>query len=289
MHSASDLPPEPAPSYPEPEEPSTQPVEPASPEAAGPADDAPSPVATEARPDAVEPVLTDAPVVVASPTVDATDPPVDEQPVPEPPADPSPSLAALEIEIASVRRDLDKANARLDLQVEETSAAQRRADEHAAVARRQTEMADELHAENRTLRQGEIAKALDPLIRGIARFADDLDKIGLGEPTSDDVAHLRTRVDELLHDAGITQLRPALGEPFDPQSQQAAGTVPTADRALDRSIAEVRRTGLRRDDARMLRPTEVVVHRYVAPSEPPAPTSQTTDAPSVAPSIEDPA
>lgn len=194
----------------------------------------------------------------------------------EPPARPTPSPAALEIETEHLRRLLEKASARLDLQTEETQAAQRRADEHAAVARRQTEMADELHAENRVLRQGEIAKALDPLVRGIARFADDLDRIGAGEPTAQDVTYLRGQVDELLHDAGVTQLRPAPGEPFDAQTQQAAGTVATDDEVLNRTVAEVRRTGLRRDDGRMLRPVEVVVHRYVAP-----PAAQSPDAPGV--------
>ncbi|HEX8156050.1 MAG TPA: hypothetical protein VF526_01585, partial [Solirubrobacteraceae bacterium] len=57
------------------------------------------------------------------------------------------------------------------------AAAQRRADELATVARKQTEMADELHADNRRLRDGENREAVAPLVRGLARLADDLSRM----------------------------------------------------------------------------------------------------------------
>jgi len=149
--------------------------------------------------------------------------------------------------------------------------AQRRADELATVARKQTEMADELHADNRRLRNGEIREAVAPLVRGLARLADDLSRMrATAAATPEDLAYLDGQVSELLHDAGVLTVPAEVGEPFDPQRHQATGSATTAVVALDRTIAEVRRMGFRRDDGRMLRPVDVVVFRYVAPAPPAA-------------------
>jgi molecular chaperone GrpE (heat shock protein) len=151
------------------------------------------------------------------------------------------------------------------------AATQRRADELATVARKQTEMADELHADNRRLRGGEIREAVAPLVRGLARLADDLSRMrATATAAAEDLAYLDGQVAELLHDAGVLKVRAQIGEPFDPQCHQATGSATTADSALNRTIAEVRRAGLRRDDGRMLRPVDVVVFRYVAPAPPAA-------------------
>jgi molecular chaperone GrpE (heat shock protein) len=132
-------------------------------------------------------------------------------------------------------------------------------------------MADELHADNRRLRTGEIREAVAPLVRGMARLADDLSRMrATAGGASEDLAYLAGQVEELLHDAGVFALRAAIGEPFDPQCHQATGSATTADSARHRTIAEVRRSGLRRDDGRMLRPVDVVVFRYVAPPPPAA-------------------
>ena len=151
------------------------------------------------------------------------------------------------------------------------AASQRRADELATVARKQTEMADELHADNRRLRDGEIREAVAPLVRGLARLADDLSRMRTtATEASEDLAYLDGQVEELLHDAGVLTVHPEIGEPFDPQCHQATGSATTGDSALNRTIAEVRRKGLRRDDGRILRPVDVVVFRYVAPPTPEA-------------------
>lgn len=153
------------------------------------------------------------------------------------------------------------------------AAAERRADELAVVARRQSDMADELHAENRTLRAGEIREATAPLVRGLARLADDLDRLRAADDTGNaDLAYLAGQVDELLHDAGVLREAPVPGERFDPQAHQAAGSATTADPALDRTISAVRRPGLRAGDGRLLRPAEVVVHRH-APDPTEGPTA----------------
>lgn len=145
------------------------------------------------------------------------------------------------------------------------AAAERRADELAVVSRRQSDMADELHRENRKLRDGELQRAIAPLIRGLARVTDDLHRIRATRPDDEDLAHIDTRVREVLHDAGAVTLRPEVGEAFDPRVHQAVGSAPTHDGDLDRTVAEVRREGLALEDGKLLRPADVVVHRYVEP------------------------
>lgn len=145
--------------------------------------------------------------------------------------------------------------------------AERRADELVAVARRQAQMADELHAENQRLRDGEVAQAVAPLVRSAARIADEVAGIRDARPDDPDLEHIGKRLSELLHDAGVTSVSPSPGDPFDARTHQAAGAAPTQVRAEDRCVAEVRRPGLVRDDGRMLRPAEVVVFRFTPPTE----------------------
>jgi molecular chaperone GrpE (heat shock protein) len=149
--------------------------------------------------------------------------------------------------------------------LERLAAAERRADELAIVSRRQSDMADELHKENRRLRDGELQQAVAPLIRGLARVADDLHRIRASRPEDEDLAHIDTRVREVLHDSGATTVRPQFGDPFDPRVHQAAGSAPTHDGDLDRTVAVVRREGLALEGGKLLRPADVVVHRYVEP------------------------
>ncbi|MEJ7783679.1 MAG: nucleotide exchange factor GrpE [Solirubrobacteraceae bacterium] len=160
-------------------------------------------------------------------------------------------------------------NQSIDL-AQRLEAADQRADELAAIARKQSEMVDELHRENRTLRGGEIREAIAPLVRGLARLSDDLTRMQNGPGgESADLTFLESRVGELLHDCGVLAERPELGAAFDPQVHQATGSATTDDPSANRTIAELRRAGLRRDDGRVLRPADVVVYRYIAPATPP--------------------
>ncbi len=146
---------------------------------------------------------------------------------------------------------------------EALAAADQRASELAAVARRQSDMADELHAENRRLRDGEVREAVAPIVRGLARLADEIGQIRAGAaPTEADLIHLDQRVAELLHDAGVTPVRPAPGDAFDVHIHTAAGSVPTEDPLEDQTVVGVRRPGLIRDDGRLVRPAEVLVYRF---------------------------
>ncbi|MBJ7469919.1 MAG: nucleotide exchange factor GrpE [Solirubrobacteraceae bacterium] len=151
-------------------------------------------------------------------------------------------------------------------------AAELRAGELAFVARKQTEMADELHAENRRLREGEVREAVAPLVRGLARLADEVAHMrGGSAPTDDDLGHIEQRLSELLHDAGVTILRTNPGDAFDVHVHVAAGSVPTEDPLEDQTIVGVRRPGLIRDDGRLVRPAEVLVYRFDTRSIPGAP------------------
>jgi molecular chaperone GrpE (heat shock protein) len=146
--------------------------------------------------------------------------------------------------------------------------AERRADELAALSRRQADMADELHKDNQRLREGEMALALAPMIRGLARVTDDLDRIRSSRPDDEDLAHLDSRMREVLHDLGATTVRPPAGDPFDARAHQAVGSMLTEDQTLDRCVAEVRRDGLVVEGGRVLRAADVVVFRYQAPPGP---------------------
>jgi len=179
---------------------------------------------------------------------------------------PQPATGEPDVDDAIIERLQDH----VDELTKNLEAADRRADEVAAIVRRQSEMVDELHRENRALREGEIREAIAPLIRGLARLSDDMTRMQTGEDEpSADFTFLQARVAELLHDCGVLPECPEPGASFDPRMHQATGSATTDDMSADRTIAELRRAGLRRDDGRMLRPADVVVYRYVAPVSPP--------------------
>ena len=127
-------------------------------------------------------------------------------------------------------------------------------------------MADELHQENRKLRDGELQQAIAPLIRGLARVTDDLHRIRATRPDDEDLAHIDTRVREVLHDAGAVTLRardrrrPSTRACTRPRAARRRTTATSTAR-----VAEVRREGLALEGGKLLRPADVVVHRYVEP------------------------
>ena len=148
---------------------------------------------------------------------------------------------------------------------ERLRAAERRADELAAVARRQSDLVAELHEENRRLRDGELREAIAPLIRGLARVLDDVDRIRQTRPDDEDLAHIDSRVREVLHDAGALTVRPEVGDAFDPRVHQAVRQRADARRRPrpHRRRGPPRGPGAR--GGRLLRPADVVVYRYVEP------------------------
>lgn len=200
----------------------------------------------------------DTPVAADAPPTDPTFPIAEV--TPEDFADPRPDAPAGDWQPAALP-DAAALAAERDELAERLTRAERRTDELIAVGKRQGAMADQLHAENQVLRGGELRTALAPLIRGLARVADDLDRIRATRADDADLLHVENRIREVLHDAGVSTVSPQPGDPFDPARHQAAGAAPTGDPALDRTIAQVVRSGLVQDDGRVLRPADVLVHR----------------------------
>jgi hypothetical protein len=70
------------------------------------------------------------------------------------------------------------------------------------------------------------------------------------------------RIEHELARVGVVAVRPD-GEPFDPAHHEAAGTVPTADAALDGRVAETEEVGFT-DHGRSLRAPVVTVYQHRA-------------------------
>lgn len=193
---------------------------------------------------------------------------------PEPPAVPDEPVAEVvdqSADVAQLSADLEAAAARL-------AAAELRSDELASVANRNSELVDRLHSENQKLREGEIRQALGPIINGLSRIANDVDR--MRDPDGElsaDLTFIAGRIAEVLHDAGVRPIEPSVGGPFDSSQHHAVGAADAPDAESDRTIAEVRRTGLAQDDGRVLRAADVVVYRY-APAPAPAPEAPTAEA-----------
>lgn len=183
------------------------------------------------------------------PAVDVTES-TGELPSPEPSGE---AIESLQAELAQLR--------------ETYAAAERRNNELAAVAQRNSDFADRLHAEVQRLREGEVRQAVAPFVRGLSRLSSDIDRMRDSEGAlSDDLSFVAGRVTDLLFDAGVTTLVPDPGSAFDPREHHAVGVQDIDNEALDRTVAEVRRNGLRQDDGRVLQPADVIVHRHTTPA-----------------------
>lgn len=189
----------------------------------------------------LDPVVTVPPppeAVVADPL-----PPfADESPPLEPPA---PDLAAL----------LDASVARLDARLE---TVETRVAELARLGGRDRDLVDRLHADNQTLRAGELDQAQAPLLRDLIRLHDDLERLGSAAADGGDLGIVHSQLVAVLARAGVDRFTPADGEPFDAAQHQGRGTVPTDDPAKARRIARVARAGFRRG-GKTIRAAEVEV------------------------------
>lgn len=140
--------------------------------------------------------------------------------------------------------------------------------ELAALERRHVGVIEQLHADNTTLRRGELALALKPLLLDIARLYDDVDGIvergGEAHPSA---SLIRDLISDLLERHDVTMLRPEEGEAFDPTLYVAAGVVETSDPGLDTRISSVERAGFIRDGAHVVRAARVRVFRHLPAPE----------------------
>lgn len=120
-----------------------------------------------------------------------------------------------------------------------------------------------LHAENQRLRSGELAAALEPMLRDVMKLHDDVVRLAdAGTPEAvTDLEMARSLVLTTMDRWGLAPFAPELGDAFDPSSHHGVGHIasPGPD---DGTIAAVRRCGFRRDDGSVVRPAEVIVHRH---------------------------
>ncbi len=131
---------------------------------------------------------------------------------------------------------------------------------------RQADIATKLHAENQTLRGGELRTAQAALVTSVIRVHDDVLQMAAVETEPERRRDLEL-VADMLADAlartGVDAATAAVGEPFDGTRHRIAEVRETSDPAADRTVAAVLRTGFAWTDGTTVRASEVVVHRHV--------------------------
>lgn len=120
---------------------------------------------------------------------------------------------------------------------------------HQRAAHRES-VIDILHVELEKLRTGERRGVVRPLLASLARLRDDMLKQATSLPEEFDAARaqklLRSFADSIeitLEDFGVGIYTPELGGEYDPRCHKAVSSAPTADPALVRRIADVRKDG----------------------------------------------
>jgi molecular chaperone GrpE (heat shock protein) len=128
---------------------------------------------------------------------------------------------------------------------------------------RQSEMTERLHAENQGLRAGELRGAQLPLVRDLIRLCDDVERMhAVAGESAGDLTLVEKGLLDILARNGIEKFGVEQGEAFDPQLHAAAGVDRTEEEQLDRTVAEVVRSGFRWDSGDVIRVAEVRAYRY---------------------------
>lgn len=235
------------------------------PDAAAPEDVAPGEVADRTEdPDAAAPTSSEAPAPAPAPepagTGDAT---------PAPPA-----LDVVEAAVAQLGERMVAVEAAVFAigsvgeVLDAVTALEQRVDEVARLGDRHNELIDRLHAENQSLRKGELTQAVAPIFRDLIRLSDQLAQLDetSTEPGKGDAALAGRQVLEILARSGVRPEDAVEGEAFDSAAHQGIGRRATDDPDADGTIASVRRPGFVGPDGKLLRAAEVEVWRYEAPA-----------------------
>lgn len=128
---------------------------------------------------------------------------------------------------------------------------------------RQSEMTERLHAENQGLRAGELRGAQLPLVRDLMRLCDDVERMrAVAGESAGDLALVEKGLLDILARNGIEKFGVEQGEAFDPRLHAAAGIDRTEEEQLDRTVAEVVRSGFRWESGDVIRVAEVRAYRY---------------------------
>jgi molecular chaperone GrpE (heat shock protein) len=131
---------------------------------------------------------------------------------------------------------------------------------------RQSDLVDRLHAENQELRAGELRNAQLPLIRDLVRLHDDVERMrGASGQADHDLRVVQESLLDVLARNGVVPYAPDQGEEFDPRLHAVAGTEPTTDGSLDRSVVGTVRKGFRWDSGDVVRVAEVRAYRHRKP------------------------
>ncbi len=127
---------------------------------------------------------------------------------------------------------------------------------------RDTDLIARLHEDVTTLRSGEIATAMNPVVTGMIKLHDQMVSLGaLDEPASP-VGMLRTQLLQIMElTCAVTPFTPAPGERFDASRHTGARRIPTTDASEDGTIASTIKAGFARADGSVVRVAEVEVHR----------------------------
>ena len=153
--------------------------------------------------------------------------------------------------------------------------------EQSAIGRDRERVIDRLHAENQSLRQGELQAAMAPLLKDLIALHDDLHQTAsrydlpdpdLSRSASRDFRSFCQALQDVLARFGVERFEVEPGSPYNAREHRAVRSVPTADITQDRCISEVIRCGFR-NEIRVVRPLEAVVMTFRhSPPENQAPT-----------------
>lgn len=128
---------------------------------------------------------------------------------------------------------------------------------------RQTELTERLHAENQSLRAGELRSAQLPLLRDLIRLCDDLERMrAVAADSAGDLTLVHEGLLDILARNGVEKFEAEQDEPFDSRLHAAAGVDPTEDEQRDKTVSEVVRCGFRWDSGEVIRVAEVRAYRF---------------------------
>ena len=197
-----------------------------------------------------------------TPRADTADSEIPTDDVPEPlapaPEPTPPETAADAIPAAELRAALADLGDRVD-------AVANAAAELSRLRSRDTDLIARLHDDVTTLRSGEIATALNPVVIGMIKLHDQMVSLGALDDPASPVGLLHTQLLQIMElTCAVRPFTPAVGEQFDATRHTGTRRRPTTDAALDGTVAAAIKAGFVRADGSVVRVAEVEVNRLSA-------------------------